>query len=90
MIVLFVGGAVVLGWLWLLGTANQGRTAQLGLRSARQIAEEREALAAEDLDQLLQAHNARRRARGLADETAEDVLRQAAADGARRSTPPRS
>ena len=44
---------------------------QLGLKSARQIIETREELDAEDLDQMLSAHNARRRARG------EDELTEA-------------
>jgi hypothetical protein len=46
---------------------------QLGLRSAREIVEHREELEAEDLDQMLAAHNARRRARGEAEVTLEDV-----------------
>jgi len=36
----------------------------IGQRSAREIVENREALEADDLDQMLAAHNARRRARG--------------------------
>lgn len=74
-ILVLVGGGVVVGWLWLLGTANQGGATQFGLRSARQIVEEREALEAEDLDEMLEAHNVRRRARGLGEETERDILR---------------
>ena len=46
---------------------------QVGLRSARELVERREALEAEDLDQMLAAHNARRRARGEAEVTADEV-----------------
>src|SRR2546430_2587127 len=46
---------------------------ELGMRSARQITESREELEAEDLDQMLAAHNARRRARGEAEVSLEDV-----------------
>jgi hypothetical protein len=53
---------------------------QLGLRSAREISETREALEAEDLEQMLAAHNARRRARGEAEVTVSDLEMQVAAD----------
>jgi hypothetical protein len=46
---------------------------QLGMRSAREITERREELEAEDLDQMLAAHNARRRRRGEAEVTVEDL-----------------
>jgi hypothetical protein len=46
---------------------------QLGMRSAREITERREELEAEDLEQMLAAHNARRRARGEAEVSLEDV-----------------
>jgi uncharacterized protein YkwD len=45
----------------------------LGLRSARAITEEREALEAEDLAQMLEAHNAWRRRRGRPERTMQDV-----------------
>lgn len=48
----------------------------LGLRSAREIVSEREALEAEDLAQLLAVTNARRRARGLPERTDDDALRE--------------
>lgn len=47
--------------------------APLGLRSARAITEEREALEAEDLAQMLDAHNAWRRRRGRPERTMQDV-----------------
>jgi hypothetical protein len=46
---------------------------QLGMRSAREITEHREELEAEDLQQMLAAHNARRRRRGEAEVTVEDL-----------------
>jgi hypothetical protein len=70
-----VGGlAAMVLVLWLLGRYYPGSgLEQLGLRSARDLAERREALEAEDLDQMLSAHNARRRAQGEAVLTAEEV-----------------
>jgi hypothetical protein len=64
-----LGGLVALIlWIWLLGKFYPGSgLEQLGLKSAREISERREALDAEDLDQMLTAHNARRRARGEPD-----------------------
>jgi hypothetical protein len=53
---------------------------QLGMKSARQIVETREALEAEDLDQMLRAHNARRRARGEPEMTVTDVENRVAMD----------
>jgi hypothetical protein len=86
-----VGGlaAVVLA-LWLLGRYYPGSgLEQLGLRSARELAEQREALEAEDLDQMLSAHNARKRARGEPEVTAEQVEADVARerDEARRRWP---
>lgn len=75
-----VGGlaALVLG-LWLLGRYYPGSgLEQLGLKSARELIERREALEAEDLDQMLAAHNARRRARGEPEVTAEELEMQVA------------
>jgi hypothetical protein len=69
-------GALVAGilWLWLLGRYYPGSgLEQLGLKSARQIVENREALDAEDLEQMLAAHNARRRQRGQVDLTVGDL-----------------
>jgi hypothetical protein len=70
-----VGGlAAVVLVLWLLGRYYPGSgLEQLGLSSARELPERREALEAEDLDQMLSAHNARKRARGEAEVTAEQV-----------------
>ena len=70
-----VGGlAAMVLVLWLLGRYYPGSgLEQLGLSSARELAERREALEAEDLDQMLSAHNARKRARGEPEVTAEQV-----------------
>jgi len=73
-LVVVVGlGALVLVF-WLLGRYYPGSgLEQLGLQSARQLAERREELEAEDLDQMLRAHNERKRARGEPEVSAEDV-----------------
>jgi hypothetical protein len=70
-----VGGlAVVLLVFWLLGSYYPGSgLEQLGLKSARELTERREELEAEDLDQMLRAHNARKRARGEPEVTAEQL-----------------
>jgi len=70
-----VGGlAALLVVFWLIGRYYPGSgLEQLGLRSARELTERREELEAEDLDQLLRAHNARRRARGEAEVTADEL-----------------
>jgi len=73
-IVLLGGLVAVILWIWLLGRYYPGSgLEQLGLRSAREISESREALEAEDLDQMLRAHNARRRARGEREMTVADL-----------------
>ena len=80
-LVLLAGLAVLVLWVWFLGRANQSRGMEpFGLRSARQITEEREDLEAEDLAQMLEAHNARRRRRGEADMTVADLERRVMED----------
>ena len=61
-----LGGLIAIGlWMWLLGKYSPGSgLEQLRLKSAREITETREALEAEDLEQMIAARNARRRARG--------------------------
>jgi hypothetical protein len=73
-LVVVVGlGALVLVF-WLLGRYYPGSgLEQLGLRSARELAERREELEAEDLDQMLRAHNERRRLRGEREVSAEEL-----------------
>jgi hypothetical protein len=73
--VVVVGGLAVLVLVfWLLGRYYPGSgLEQVGLRSARELAERREALEAEDLDQMVSAHNERRRARGEPVLTIEEI-----------------
>jgi hypothetical protein len=72
-VLLGVLGALIL-WVWLLGRYFPGSgLEQLGLRSAREITEDREALEAEDLSQMLAAHNERRRRRGQPEVTVADL-----------------
>jgi hypothetical protein len=69
--------AALILWVWILGKFYPGSgLEQLGLRSARQITETREELEAEDLSQMLAAHNERRRRRGQAEVTVADLERQ--------------
>ncbi len=70
-----VGGLAALVLVfWLIGRYYPGSgLEQLGLRSARELTERREALEAEDLDQMLKAHNERRRSRGEPVLTAEEL-----------------
>ena len=73
-LVLLGGLAALILWIWLLGKYYPGSgLEQLGLRSAREITESREALDAEDLEQMLAAHNARRRARGESEVSVPDL-----------------
>lgn len=74
----------------LSGEPARDRSGPIGLRSARAIAQDREALEAEDLAQMLEAHNVWRRRRGRPECTVEDVELQVARDRAeirRRSGP---
>jgi hypothetical protein len=73
-VVLLGGLAALILAIWLLGRYYPGSgLEQVGLKSAREIAETREALDAEDRDQMLVAHNTRRRARGQAELTVADL-----------------
>jgi hypothetical protein len=73
-LVLLGGLVALILWVWLLGKYYPGSgLEQLGLRSAREISETRESLEAEDLDQMLKAHNARRRAKGKPEVTVADL-----------------
>lgn len=80
-IVLLGALAALILWVWLLGKYYPGSgLEQLGLRSAREITENREALDAEDLDQMLSAANARRRARGEREVSVADLEMQVMED----------
>jgi hypothetical protein len=72
--IVFGGIAVIVVAVWLVGRFYPGTgLEEAGLRSAREIHETREALEAEDLDQMVAARNARRRARGLPEESTSQV-----------------
>jgi hypothetical protein len=73
--VVILGGLIALIiWIVLLGKYAPGSGLdQIGWKSARQIYETREALEAEDLHQMLEARNARARARGESEITVEDL-----------------
>lgn len=76
-LVLLAGLAILVLWVWILGRANQSRGMEpFGLRSARQITEDSEELEAEDLAQMLEAHNQRRRRRGESEVTVADLERR--------------
>lgn len=53
---------------------------QLGWKTARQVIEQREALDVEDVKAMIAARNERRRARGLREESLEEVEMRVAAD----------
>ncbi len=72
--IVLVGFVLVILFVVLLGRAHEGASLeQFGLRSAREITENREALEVEDLQQMLEAHNERRRRRGEPERTVEDL-----------------
>lgn len=72
--IILSGIAAIVIAVWIVGRFYPGSgLEQVGMRTAREIAETREALEAEDLEQMLAAHNARRRARGEAEETSADL-----------------
>ncbi len=80
-IVVLSGIAVVVLSMYLLGRFYPGSgMEQIGMRTSREITETREALDAQDLDQMLSAHNARRRARGEADLSVSDLELRVAED----------
>jgi hypothetical protein len=80
-VIVFGGIAVIVVSVWLVGRFYPGSgLEEIGLRSAREIHETREALEAEDLDQMLSARNARRRARGQTEESASDIELRVSAD----------
>jgi hypothetical protein len=88
LVILLLGGIVAtVLWSWLArhtasggARRRRGGSGPLGLRSAEQFAEARAALEAEDLAQLLEVHNARRRRRGAAPRTVEEIEPLVAAD----------
>lgn len=80
-IVILGGIAALVLWVWLLGRYFPGSgLEQLGMKSAREITESREELEAEDLQQMLAAHNERRRRRGKPEMSVNDIEMQVQAD----------
>lgn len=80
-LVLLAGFAALILWIWLLGKYYPGSgLEQLGIKSAREVSETRERLEAEDLEQMLAAANARRRARGDSEVTMEQLEMQVTED----------
>ena len=79
---IWVGIVLALGVaFWLVGRFYPGSgLEQIGQRSAREIVEQREALEADDLDQMLTAYNARRRRRGEKELTSSDLELRVAED----------
>ena len=75
LVAVVVVAVVLCGWLAgeRQGSSRSTGTGPLGLRSANEILEAREEMEAEDLAQLLEACNARRRRRGQPERTVEDV-----------------
>jgi hypothetical protein len=79
--IILSGIVVIVVSVWLVGRFYPGSgLEQVGLRSAREIHESREALEAEDLDQMLAAHNSRRRARGQSEVSVGDLEMRVSAD----------
>lgn len=80
-IVILGAVAALILWVWLLGRYFPGSgLEQLGMRSGREITEDREALEAEDLSQMIAAHNERRKRRGKPEVTVADIEMQVASD----------
>jgi hypothetical protein len=80
-VVIFSGIAAVVIAVWLIGRFYPGSgLEQLGMKTAREISETRERLESEDLQQMLMAHNARRRARGEREVSETDLELRVAQD----------
>jgi hypothetical protein len=72
-VILLAGLAALVIWIMVLGKFSGHGHEQLGWKSPREVTESRDALEAEDLAQMLEAHNARKRRRGEAEVTVEDL-----------------
>ena len=72
MLGLLAGGVL---WVILVGkfSSRRGMEDALGWKSAREVMERREALDAEDVNSMIAARNARRRARGEREVTLEEM-----------------
>jgi transcriptional regulator NrdR family protein len=75
--VLIAGLVALIIWLAVLGRSGGRSTLeQIGMSSAREISERRAALDAEDLEQMVAAHNRRRVARGEEEISSADLEMQ--------------
>jgi len=72
-VIILAGLAALVIWIAVLGKFSGSGLDQLDWKSAGEITESRESLEAEDLAQMLEAHNARRRRRGEAEVTVADL-----------------
>jgi hypothetical protein len=80
-VVVLSGLAVMVVAVYLVGRFYPGSGLnEIGMKTAREITETREALEAQDLDQMLAAHNARRRARGETEVSAGELELRVAQD----------
>lgn len=80
-VVVLSGLAVMVVAVYLVGRFYPGSGLnEIGMKTAREITETREELEAQDLDQMLAAHNARRRARGQAALSAGELELRVAQD----------
>lgn len=80
-LIILSGVAVMVVAVYLVGRFYPGSGLdQIGMRSAREIVETREALEADDLEQMLAAHNVRRQRRGERELTIGELERQVAED----------
>jgi hypothetical protein len=73
LLVLAAAAGVALLVALVVAVKGDTRAGQIGLRSAREIVDQRDALEAEDLAQMLAVLNERRRARGEPDLSAIDI-----------------
>jgi hypothetical protein len=72
-VILLAAFAALVLWILVLGRYSGRGLEQLDWKSPREVTESRDALEAEDLAQMLEAHNARRRRRGETEVTVEDL-----------------
>jgi hypothetical protein len=80
-VVVLSGLAAMVVAVYLVGRFYPGSGLnEIGMKTAREITETREELEAQDLDQMLAAHNARRRARGQAALSAGELELRVAQD----------
>jgi hypothetical protein len=72
-VILIASFAALVIWVLVLAKFSPRGLEALDWKSPREITEARDALEAEDLEQMLAAHNARRRRRGDTEVTLEDL-----------------